>query len=67
MTETKEIVFKLHRWANARERRNPFGHGKTGTALLRQAALRLEQLDQTARLLERDLNEVERYGPHDER
>jgi hypothetical protein len=32
------LVAQLRRWATARERRNPGGHGKTGTALLREAA-----------------------------
>lgn len=36
----------LRRWANARESRNtPGGHGKTGTALLRDAADRIESLE----------------------
>jgi len=32
------LVGRLRRWADARERRNPLGHGKTGTKLLREAA-----------------------------
>ena len=40
---SESLVARLRRWANARERRNtPGGHGKTGTALLRDAADRLE-------------------------
>lgn len=39
----KDLVSRLNRWANARERRNsPGGHGKEGTALLREAASGLE-------------------------
>jgi hypothetical protein len=39
--KTSEIRSKLIRWAEARERRNPEGHGWTGTVLLRKAANRL--------------------------
>ena len=39
------LTYRLRRWANARERRNPCGYGKTGTALLREAADRIEELE----------------------
>lgn len=39
------LTYRLRRWADAREKRNPFGHGKTGTALLREAAERIEELE----------------------
>ena len=38
----KLVIRKLRMWADARDRRNPEGHGKTGTALLREAAELLE-------------------------
>ena len=45
ISEISELIFKLDRWANARERRNGVGgHGETGTKLLRDAASALRRL-----------------------
>lgn len=46
VSDTMSLVQKLNRWARARERRNtPGGHGATGTALLREAATRIERAE----------------------
>lgn len=39
------LAAQLVRWAAARDRRNPTGHGKTGTELLRDAASRVTELE----------------------
>ena len=36
---------RLRRWADARAERNPWGHGTTGTALLREAADVIDEQD----------------------
>jgi hypothetical protein len=47
------ISYRLRRWADARAKRNPFGHGKTGTALLRDAADHIDKLEaEVVRLLD---------------
>jgi hypothetical protein len=43
---SQPTVYRLRRWALARERRNgPGAHGKNGTALLREAANRIDELE----------------------
>lgn len=39
-----EIAYRLRRWADARDLRNPNGHGKTGTKLLRDAGDEIDRL-----------------------
>ena len=45
------LSYGLRRWANARTRRNPFGHGKTGTALLNDAADYIDKLEADVQFL----------------
>ena len=39
-----DVVERLRRWADSRDLRNPGGHGRAGTALLREAATEIERL-----------------------